>query len=796
LRRAPGFTTVVLLTLALGVGANAAIFSVLDAVLYRPLPVPEARRVVNLAWDDPPYLQSGLSPVQFQYWHEHARTLDAMATWQPFLARVDDGGEVSSVRALRVSREFLHVLGWTPALGRDFAAAEYVPDDPSVALVSGAMWQARFGGTVDAVGRTLVLDEEPLSVVGVLPASFAFPYVPEPVDVIVPFALSVDPSDQRRNWHAIARLRDGSTHEEAQAEVASLTGPFRAAYPNHVYEGERGMRLATFGELYAGDAARPLWILMGAVGVVLLIACANVANLFLARAARRRGEVALRAALGATRGRIARLVLTESVLVALAAGALALPLARWGAAVLVSLTPSEVPRLAAAGIDGRVMLFTFAASLVTGLAFGSAAAWPAARTPLSKVLEQSARGVAAGRGRQGLIVAQSALSMVLLVGAALLLVTLIGLRRVDPGFDPEGLVAVRLPSRPMSYETSGDLAELQRRVLEQMRDAPAVASVAGASNLPLERGINTRVSIGGRLEDPGTVEWRAVTSGYFRTLDIAVLAGRPFTDMDSEGGVPVAIVNEAFARRFFSRDSPIGRRVVEIYAGELTEPSPAGPGPRIIGLVADIREVSLRTAPRPTVYVPQPQASTNLSSIMGTMPVFIARSRSSLGDVERAFRDALRLADPALPRPEVLPLEDVVAASLARERLGAALLSLLAALALALTAFGVYGVLAYAVRQRRREIGIRMALGAGGRQVTRMVMAQGIAPVLLGLLLGVPVSLALSRVVTGFLWGVEPTDSATLATVAAILLGTAIVASWIPAREAVALDPADTLKSE
>ena len=798
LLKAPRFTAVVVLTLALGMGANTAIFSVLDAVLYRPLPFPEARRVVNLAWDGAGYLQDGLSPVQFQYWHEHARTLDAMATWRPFLGRVDEGGEVSIVRGLRVSPEFLQVLGWTPALGRDFAAAEYVPDGPRVALVSHAMWQARFGGTADAVGSTLSVNEEPYTVVGVLPESFAFPYVREPVGVIVPVGLSVDPDDEGRNWPAIARLREGFTREEAQADVASLTEPFRAAYPNQVYERERGMTLATFGELYAGDTARSLWILMGAVALVLLIACANGANLFLARAARRRGEMALRAALGATRGRIARFVLAESLLVALAAGALGLPLARWGVGVLVSLTPSEVPRLAAAGIDWRAMLFTFAVSLATGLVFGGAAAWPSARTGLSEVLKESTRAATAGRGRQGLIVAQSALSTVLLVGAALLVVTLVGLRRVDPGFDPEGLVAVRFPLKPAGYETSRDLWEFQRRVGEQVKGSPAVSSIVGATNLPLERGINFPMSIGGRIDDfEGAVEWRAVTPGYFRMLGIALVVGRPFEDTDVEGGPPVAIINEAFARRYFPSQSPIGQRIdIGRHRGEFIDSSLVGPGAEIVGVVADIRELSLRTEPRRTMYVPPAQAPTRISNVRGTMPVFIARGRLAGGDVERTLRQALRAVDPALPRPEILPLRDVVARSLARERFGATLLSVLAMLALALTAFGIYGVLAYTVRQRRREIGIRMALGAGPQEVTRMVLLQGISPVLLGLLLGVAGSAGLSRVAAGFLWGVTPTDPTTLATVAAILLGVALVASWIPAHEAVGLDPVDTLKSE
>ena len=795
LLRAPRFTAVAVLTLALGVGANTAIFSVVDAVLLRPLPFPDAGRVVNLAWDGGGHLQSYLSSVKFQYWREHARSFEATATWRSFLGRVDAGGEVTGARALRVSRDFLHVLGYTPALGRDFTAAEDVPDGPRVALVSQAMWRTGFGGAADVVGRSLRLNEEPHTVIGVLPESFAFPYEDEPVGVIVPLGLTVDPDDVAEDWPTIARLREGFTGEEAQADVASLTEPFRAAYPNQVYEGDGGMALATFSELYVRDAAKALWILMGAVALVLLIACANVANLFLARAEQRRGEIALRAALGATRARIARFILTESVLVALAACALGLPLARWGVGVLMALTPTELPRMAAVGMDWRVMLFTFAAALATALVFGGAAAWPAARTRLSGVLEENARVSShRGRGRQGLLVAQSALSMVLLVGAGLLVVTLIQLRRADAGFDPEGLVAVRLPFIPEGYETSNDLWELERRMEEQVKGSSAVASIAGASNLPLERGVNVPMSIGGRPDDfGGTVEWRAVTPAYFQTLAVAVVAGRRFEDTDVEGSPPVAIVNESFARRYFPDESPIGQRIDVGRFRELNDPSLAGPGVEIVGLVADIREVSLRSEPRRTMYVPQAQAPTRLSYLLGTMPVFIARGLSASGDVERTFTEALRAVDPALPRPEVFPMGDVVAASLARERFGATLLSMFASLALALTAFGIYGVLAYTVRRRRREIGIRMALGAGRQEVTRMVVGQGVAPVLIGLLLGVAGSAGLSRVLAAYLWGVTPTDPGTFATVAAILLGVALLASWIPAREAVGLDPVNTL---
>lgn len=797
--RAPRFAAAVVLTLALGIGANSAIFSVVDAVVLQRLPFPEADRVVHLAWDRGGWRQGGMSPVKFEYWHDNTRSFRGMATWHSFLARLDVGDGVTGVPALRVSRDFLRVVGYEPRLGRGFTDAEDVPDGPRVALISHRLWEGRFGGARDAVGSTLRIDEESYTVVGVLPDAFAFPQVSERIDVIVPLGLRVDPKDEGANYPIIARLRDGVDRDAAAADVARLDASFAEQYPNQVYDPDGGMKLATFEELYVGDVATALWVVMGAVGLVLLIACANVANLFLARAVSRRREVALRAALGASRGRVARFVLTESVVLALLAGGVGLLLARWGLGALVALSPAELPRMEAIGVDWRVVLFTFLAALATGLLFGAAAALPAARTRLSDVLKEGARGSSGrGRGRQVLLAGQAALSMVLLVGAGLLVATLLSLRSVDPGFEVEGLVAVRFPFKPAGYGTAHAMWELERRMVEEAGRAPGIAALAGASNLPLERGLNLPMSIGGRPDDfEGAVEWRAVTPGYFSTLGIELLAGRSFSEADEEGGLPVVIVNEAFARRYFPDGSPLGQRVdIGRYRGAFIDPSLEGPGAEIVGVVADVREVSLRAEPRRTVYQPAAQAATVLADALGGMPVFIARTAPGGGSAERVLRDALRSLDPGLPVPEVLPLSGVVSESLTRERFGATLLSTFAGLALVLTAFGIYGVLAYTVRRRRQEIGIRMALGAGGPAVSRMVALQGLVPVAVGLMVGAGGSLALSRLVASMVWGVSPTDPATISVVAALLLAVALAASWLPAREAVRTDPVRSLSPE
>jgi predicted permease len=653
------------------------------------------------------------------------------------------------------------------------------------------LWRTHFGAAADAVGRTIHVNGTEVAIIGVLPEAFAFPHEIETAGILVPARMTVDAANAAEDWPVVARLRTGVTRTQAQTDIASLTAAFRAAYPNQASAQDRGMRLATFSELYVPPAVqRALWILMGSVALVLCIACANVANLFLARAARRRGEMALRTALGATRRRILRLVLTESMFVAVAAGVMGLLLGRTMAGALVALSPAEVPRIGSIGIDWRVTLFTFGAALVTSVIFGSSAAWPAAGDAQAKTLKEQSRGHS-GRGRvgQGLIVAQAALSMVLLVGAGLLVATLVGLTRLGPGFDMDGIVGVRVLSKPAGYDSSTQLWLFEQRVLQQLDGSPIVTSIAAASSLPLERGINTPIAIPGRQEAPSSAEWRAVTPGYFRTLGIALRSGRPLADADDASGRPVAIVNEAFARRYFPDRTPVGQaveigRTVDVH------------GVEIVGVVADVREISLRTEPRRTIYVPQSQAPAFMTKLQRAMPVFFATSRQAHGEVQRVIAEAVRAAEPALPKPEIFPLSDLVARSLVRERFGATLVSTLAVAALVLTAFGIYGVLAYSVQQRRREIGIRMALGAGGGQVAGLVMRQGMTPVLAGVLIGVAGALALSRLVAGFLWGVTPTDPATIASVALALVVVALLASWLPARQAARLDPLKTLNWE
>ena len=798
LRRTPGFTVVAALVLALGIGATSSIFSVLSAVVLRPVPFPDGQRVVNLAWNYGSYVSPYLTAAQFSYWQERTRSLGTFASWRSSFGRVGEVGAVTGAQVLRVTAGFFGVLGMSPAVGRAFAEDEYRPGGPRVAVVSPGFWREHFGEQVDVSGRVSIrLEEEPYAIIGLLSEDFAFPYLPEPVEMVLPTEMPpVDPDDHGENWPAIARLGDDYTMSDARTEVASLNAGFRATYPQQAAEGEPGMTLDSFAELYVGQTANAIWILMGAVMAVLLITCANVGNLFLVRALRRRGEMALCAALGATESRIVRIGMAEAVVVASAAGAVGVALAVSGANVLVAWAPVRLPLAGSITVGWRVVAFTIAISLTVAFVVSLVATRPAVRGGLWRALGQGSRTTTGQRRLQEVLVSgQTALSTILLVAAGLLFATWSNLRQVDPGFDPEALVAVKLPIRPPNYDTSEQLDQFARGVIESVR-TEGIDLVAGASSLPFERGLNFPISIAGRDEFGGSVELRTVTRGYFETLAVPVVRGRSFTPADVRGAVPVAIVNESFARNYFPGGDAVGQRIdLGRINNEYRFPSLAGPGVLIVGVAADVQDVSFRTEVRRTMYLPHAQVGDYIANIRAAMPVFVVRSTLPVERLERAFGQAIRTVDPALPGPDVFALSETVAESMARERFGTLLVTLFGALSLVLTAIGVYAVLAQTVRSRRREIGIRMAVGASGDQVLRLVVARGLLPVVVGIGVGLVGAMVLSGLVEAYLWGVTGTDASTLTVAAAGILGVASLACWIPAREAAGVDPVTALAS-
>ena len=795
LMRAPRFTVLAVLTLTLGIGANVALFSVVEGVLLRPLPFPGHERVTHLVWD---YAGRGaISPsmpaYKVEFWSERARSFEATTTWWITSMKLGDASSEEESDVLRVSHRFLDVLGWEPARGRDFTAEDDVPGAPDVAIIGQGLWRTRFGGAQDVLGRSIVLQETPHTIVGVLPADFDFPQEPTGGDVLVPLRLVADPLDEGENWPLLARLAPDVDEEQARAELERIRDQFASAHPDLVNERDRGLIMASYQDIFVGDVGDVLWILMAATGLVLVIACANVAALVLARGSSRRGELAVRVALGAGRSRIARHIVAEGALLGGAACLLGLALARVAVEGLLGLYPNTLPRAAEVGLSSTVVLYAIGSALVTGIGCGVIAATPALREGVGSALRESGRGGTARGGiRSAVLAVEAAVSVVLLAGAGLLIATLVEIHRVDPGFDVEGLLATDLPRPAGGWEAEGGVHAFEERVLEALRRIPGVESATAASTYPLRRGWNIPVTIQGRPDAyEGAVEWRSVSSDYLETLGIPLLQGRTFTRADAEGSASVALVNQAFAERYFPDESAIGQRIeIGRYRERYLNPSLDVGGVEIVGVVGDVREIDLTLEPRRTVLVPAAQAPAALSA----PPVLVVRAENR--EARSAVRSALATFAAAGAPTQVRTMGEVVGDSVAEERFNALLMTILAGVALALTAFGIYGVVSYGVRQRRREIGIRVALGAGRATVTRLVMGQGMAPVLVGLAAGVIGALGLARFIEGLLWGVAPTDLVTIVAVALQLAAVAAIASWLPVREAIRVDPNRSLRPE
>ena len=794
LLRSPGFALVAVLTLALGIGANTAIFSVVNAVLLRPLPFPDAERVTYVGWGWSGNTNSSVPPYFFTYIRQNSRVFEGLATYRGMQAGLEGGGRNAEVKGLRVSDDFLRVIGLQPALGRGFLPEEAAPGGPPSAVLSHEFWQNSLGGDPRLVGQVVRLNGKSHTVVGVLPPGFRFPASPEYTDVLVPLQLVPDPQDRGFNYPMIGRLKPGVTPERAASDLQGVFASFRTTHPDLVEEGMTGPELLDFQTAFVGGLATVLWVLLGAVGFVLLIACVNVAGLLLARASERQREIAIRASLGAGRGRIVRQLLTESLLLALIAGVLGLLLGIWSVDALVALVPQGIPGLDSTKLDGRVLGFALALALGTGLVFGLAAALPATRTQLVDALKQGGRTAVGGTSRaRGILVAsQVALSVVLLAGAGLLIASLLRMGQVELGFNPENVFAVSFPRTPEGYETPAAVWNFDRQMLERIGTMPGVAAVSSASSLPLERGWNFPMSVEGRPDDGmGDAEWRAISSDYFRSLGIPTVRGRVFQSSDDASAPAVILVNEAMARRFWPEGNPVGSRIVVGTVGGQTVPGFEDPVREVVGVVADIREMGLDRSPKPTIYVPQAQAPAKLLSL----PHLLVRTTGTVA-LGQALRQAARETDPRIPEPEIRSMREVMAASVAPQRFNAVLMGVFAALALVLTAVGIYGVISYSVRHRTREIGVRMALGARPVEVLGLVLRQGMLLVLAGAGIGLLAALALTRLLDSMLYGVGATDPLTFLAVTLLLVAVALLACYFPARRATRVDPMIALRAE
>jgi putative ABC transport system permease protein len=785
----PSFTAVAVLTMALGIGATTAIFSVLDAVLLQPLPYPEADRLVALweARESRPGRQSNISLPDFLDWRAQNGSFESASAYtESTLTRTGDG-EPEHLSSAVVSVEFFRTLDVAPALGPGFAPDNETYGNHRVAVISDGYWQRSFGADPNVVGRQIALDGQNYPIVGVLPAGFRVPLFAEEPEVWVPLTYQQEDLDERGAHYlrVVARLKPGVDLARARTDMGALSSRLAELYPGDNTGHSAGM--GSLRDEIVGDVRPLLLVLLGAVALVLLIACANVANLLLARATVRHREVAVRLALGAGRWRLIRQFLVESVIIAVIGGAIGLALAAWGVDALVAMNAEGLPRTAEIGIDMRVLFFTLAITVVTGIAFGLVPALHASDVGLNDALKESGRSVAAGRNRarSTFVVVQVALSLVLLVGSGLLLRSLYMLQTVDHGFDSDNVLTMYLSLPEATYPDSEQQLPFVRALGERLQEIPGVTASGLVLPLPYS---DTTVNFSYRVDDEPegvgaqskAASWRGATPGYFRALGIPVVRGRGITDADAEGAQKVIVINETMARTCFGDGDPIGHRLTIGYNDTTCE---------IVGVVGDTRFANLRTAPTPEMY------TSLLQTPWDTMGI-VVRADGNPTALAGIVRDRVASIDKTLPVYDVKPMESRLSDSLRQDRFGTVLIGLFAAVALILASIGIYGVMAYLVERRTHEIGILMALGAQPRDVVRLVVGRGMALTLAGILLGVVGAFGLMRLLESLLYGVGTTDPIAFGGMTVVLAAVALAACYIPARRAARIDPAIALRSE
>ena len=786
----PGFSLVAVVTLALGIGATSAIFSVVNGILWRPLPYPNPQQLV-MAWTNHQArggpAQEWFSPAEIDDWRAQNTVFSqfsALNNWAPTLT---GGDEPQSLVGAAVSYDMFNLLGIAPARGRSFLPEEDQPKAANVAILSDELWRTRFNSDPNMVGKSISLNQEAYQVVGVMPAGFQFPIIPG-VQVWRTLRPTLNPSCARGCivLRAIGRMKDNVRIEQAEADVSTIASRLAAQYPET--NSKVGATLVPFQEQLVGNIKRPLLILLAAVGFVLLIACANVANLLLSRAATREREMALRSALGASRGRVIRQLLTESGLLACAAGVTGLALAYWLLRLLVSLSPQGTPGLDQIAIDRYVLGFTVLTAAFTGIVFGLAPALQLSKVDLNRSLKDTGKGTPGGGGggrlRGALVVAEMALALLLLIGSGLLMKSFVLLQRVDPGFNPDHVVTLRMILSRTPYPTTPQIVNFYTQLLDRVKATPGVQSAATISTLPLSGNqTDTNFLIEGRPAPPPNQEpsawFNSISPDYFQAMQLRLIKGRNFTDSDNEKSPLVAIIGETMARKFWPSEDPLGKRI--------------GRGPdkwrEIIGVVRDVRHFSLSTDPPPTMYFPMRQVPAR------GMDLVVRTSGDPLSMVP-TLRQQVWAGDRNLAIANFGSMKDQVAASIIQQRFILTLLACFAGLALLLAAIGIYGVMSYAVTQRTHEIGIRMALGARVGDVLRLVFRQGLALTSIGVAIGMVLAFALTRLMTSLLFGVTPTDAFTFAIVAAALIVVALAACLIPARRATRVDPLVALRYE
>jgi putative ABC transport system permease protein len=805
--QSPGFTIAAVAALALGIGANTAIFSVVNTVLLKPLTYPDADRIVTFLLTSPEGSGPAASVPKFAMWREQGQVFQDVAAYDfagPGL-NLTGGAYPEQIKGLHVTVDYFRLFGAPVERGRTFTAEEDRPHGSRVVVLSDALWHRRYGADPNLVGKTIELGGEPYTVIGIIAPTFNWDPMP---DVWIPFQFDLATTDQAHYFMAAGRLRPGVTLDQAKAQLKLVAEQFRRKFPGSAVLGPKdGFSVQPLRDTVVSDVRSSLLVLIGAVSLVLLIACANVANLLLVRATGRKREIAIRAAVGAGRGRIIRQLLTESVLLSLVGGVVGLVLGMIAVRLLLAISPSDIPRVgehgAAVGLDANVLLFTIGVSLLTGVLFGLIPALDASRADLSATLKESAgrsgSGFRQNKARSILVISEMSLAIVLLIGAALLIRSFVALRSVNPGFDPQNILTLQMSLTGPRFEKTAGVARLVRDGIERMQGLPGVVAASTTCCIPLEGGFGLPLYIVGRPltngPNHGGAGWTNVGHGYFEVYKIPLLRGRTFTVRDSGSSTPVVIINQALAKQLWPKSDPLRDQIIigKGVGAEFDE------GPRqIVGIVGDVRDGGLNRDPRPNMYIPVSQVTdgvTALNARIGPI-VWVVRSKGNPYALSSAIQDQLRQASGGLPVARVRTMAEIVVQSTARQNFNMLLLTIFGCSAMLLAAIGIYGLMAYSVEQRTQELGIRMALGAQARNVRNLVIFQGMRLAIIGVCLGVAAAFGLTRLLATLLFGVKAIDPLVFAAVPLILTAVALFAVWLPARRATLVDPVDALRYE
>jgi putative ABC transport system permease protein len=810
LRKSPAFTAIAVSALALGIGANTAIFSVINQVLLKPPPYPEPDRIMQVVRGFPDYQGRASSSIpKFNAWKKND-VFESMAAYDFTGPGMNIGGSdhPEQVKGIHVSSEYFRVFGVSPVFGRTFTPEEDVPNGPKVAVISYQLFSRRFGGDLRLVGTPIQIAGEPTMLVGVLPATFK----PDPpADVFIPLQADPNSSNQGHYLSVAGRLKPGVTLKAARAQMKVVGERFRRANPMWMDKTE-SVAMVPLQEAQVGDVKQPLMILFGAVGFVLLIACANVANLQLARASTRQREMAIRTAIGANRLRIVRQLLTESVMLALGGAVLGFLIGAVGVRALLAIAPGDLPHISdnlqsSAGVtalDWRVLGFTLAVAFATGILFGLFPAVHISRLDVNSSLKDTSGRAGTGRhqnrARSFLVVSEIALAVILLVGAALMIRTFASLRAVNPGFDPHHVLTLRTSLSGGGYAATAKVDNLIRQMTPRLESLPGVQFAATAIMLPIEGGIDLPFNIAGKPPAKGNTyngdeQWRSVSAHYFSAFKIPLLRGRVFSEHDSGNSARVVVINEAMAKKYWQKEDPIGQSMT---IGKGLGPEFEEPAREVVGIVGNVRENGLKDSDQGVMYVPASQVTDGLTQLANkVLPLsWVVRTTQEPTALSAAIQKEFRSVDGQLPVSKFRSMEQVISESTARQDFNMTLLTIFAATALLLAALGIYGLMSYSVEQRTQEIGIRVALGASGGDMLRMVLRRGLLLAAIGLAVGLAAAFGLTRLLSSLLFGVKASDPLAFGAVVLTLAAVAWVAIYIPARRATRIDPLIALRYE